>query len=79
MDTTGGGVPPLDAIRSDIVGSALFGGIAAGASMWLAQRGQSRAQLVRGEQANLAAGPVAAAPREQDPRVRNRAGANVER
>jgi hypothetical protein len=40
---TGSEVPPLDAIRSDIVFAALFGGIAAGASMWLAQRAEVRA------------------------------------
>ena len=39
---TGGAVPPFDAIRGDIIFSALFGGIAAGASMWLAQRGEHR-------------------------------------
>lgn len=39
---TGGGVLPFDAIRSDIVIAALFGGIAAGGSMWLAQRAEVR-------------------------------------
>jgi hypothetical protein len=39
---TGGGVLPFDAIRSDIVIAALFGGIAAGGSMWLAQRAEAR-------------------------------------
>jgi hypothetical protein len=32
---------PFDAIRGDIVMATLFGGVTAGASMWLAQRGQA--------------------------------------
>ena len=35
---TGGGLVPFSAIRSDIVIATIFGGVAAGASMWLAQR-----------------------------------------
>jgi hypothetical protein len=37
---TGGGLPRLGAIGDDIVIAALFGGIAAGGSMWLAQRAE---------------------------------------
>ena len=37
---TGGGLLPLAAIRGDIIMATAFGGIAAAASMWLAQRGQ---------------------------------------
>jgi hypothetical protein len=37
---TGGGLLPFSAIRSDIVLATLFGGIAAGGSMWLAQRAE---------------------------------------
>lgn len=36
---TGGSVPPFDAIRGDILMATLFGGVTAGGSMWLAQRG----------------------------------------
>ena len=39
---TGGGFPPLDDILSDLVVAAVFGGISAGGSMWLAQRGDTR-------------------------------------
>ena len=35
---TGGSVPPWQDINSDLFYATLFGGIAAGASMWLAQR-----------------------------------------
>jgi hypothetical protein len=38
----GGGFPPLDDILSDLVVAAVFGGISAGGSMWLAQRGDTR-------------------------------------
>lgn len=39
---TGDGFPPLGDILSDLVIAAAFGGIAAGASMWLAQRAETR-------------------------------------
>ena len=39
---TGDGPIPFSAIRGDMIASALFGGIAAGASMWLAQRADGR-------------------------------------
>ena len=38
---TGGSVPPWEDINSDLFFATLFGGISAGASMWLAQRGAS--------------------------------------
>ena len=38
---TGGSVPPWEDINSDLLFATLFGGISAGASMWLAQRGSS--------------------------------------
>lgn len=38
---TGDALPALDDILSDLVMVAAFGGIAAGASMWLAQRGDT--------------------------------------
>ena len=38
---TGDAFPPLDDILSDLVIAAVFGGIAAGASMWLAQRAET--------------------------------------
>ena len=37
----GDGFPPLADILSDLVIAAVFGGIAAGGSMWLAQRGEA--------------------------------------
>ncbi len=39
---SGDGFPALDDILSDLVMAAVFGGIAAGASMWLAQRMEAR-------------------------------------
>lgn len=38
---SGDGLPPLGAIDSDALLAAVFGGISAGGSMWLAQRGQA--------------------------------------
>lgn len=38
---SGDAFPPLDGILSDLVIAAVFGGIAAGASMWLAQRAET--------------------------------------
>jgi hypothetical protein len=38
---TGDGFPALDDILSDLIMAAVFGGIAAGASMWAAQRGEA--------------------------------------
>jgi hypothetical protein len=64
---TGGPIPPFDAIRGDIIFSALFGGIAAGASMWLAQRGET---------SSLGGGRRAAA---FDTGARPRVGEKVER
>lgn len=40
---TGGGLIPFGLIRGDMISAALFGGIAAGASMWLAQRAEAAA------------------------------------
>jgi hypothetical protein len=48
---TGGGLLPFDAIRGDIVMAALFGGIAAGGSMWLAQRAEAAPDARRRERA----------------------------
>ncbi|HEX6372478.1 MAG TPA: hypothetical protein VF006_26395 [Longimicrobium sp.] len=39
---SGDGFPPLGDILSDLIIAAAFGGIAAGASMWLAQRAETR-------------------------------------
>ncbi|HEX2210315.1 MAG TPA: hypothetical protein VHG93_21740 [Longimicrobium sp.] len=39
---SGDGFPAFDDILSDLVMAAVFGGIAAGASMWLAQRAEDR-------------------------------------
>lgn len=39
---TGDGFPALGDILSDLIIAAVFGGMAAGASMWLAQRAESR-------------------------------------
>jgi hypothetical protein len=38
---TGGSIPPWEDINSDLFYATLFGGISAGASMWLAQRGST--------------------------------------
>jgi hypothetical protein len=40
---TGGGLVPFDAIRGDMITATAFGGIAAAASMWLAQRAEEPA------------------------------------
>lgn len=39
---SGDGFPPLGDILSDLIIAAAFGGVAAGASMWLAQRAEGR-------------------------------------
>lgn len=39
---SGDGFPAFDDILSDLIMAAVFGGIAAGASMWLAQRAEDR-------------------------------------
>ena len=59
---TGDGFPALDDILSDLVIAAVFGGIAAGASMWLAQRGEaaSIAGPDRHERLAAGAGPLRA-------------------
>ena len=41
VTSLGNGFPALDDILSDLVIAAVFGGIAAGASMWLAQRAET--------------------------------------
>jgi hypothetical protein len=53
---TGGGFPALKDILSDLIVVAAFGGISAGASMWLAQRAESRSIGAPGERDGLHAG-----------------------
>lgn len=50
--------PALDDILSDLVIAAVFGGIAAGASMWLAQRGDTGSIGGPDEHERLHAGPA---------------------
>ena len=64
---TGGPVPPFDALRGDIIFSALVGGIAAGASMVLAQRGQSLPRGRREQERLGAASAFVARDRELPP------------
>ena len=54
---TGGGSLPFAAIRGDMIASALFGGVAAAGSMWLAQRAAVQADGDR-EPAQLGEGDV---------------------
>ncbi len=53
---SGDAFPALDDILSDLVIAAVFGGIAAGASMWLAQRGDTRSLEAPDEHERLNAG-----------------------
>ena len=53
---SGGGFPRLDDILSDLVIAAVFGGIAAGGSMWLAQRGAAASLVAPERRERLAAG-----------------------
>jgi hypothetical protein len=52
----GNGFPRLDDILSDLIVAAVFGGISAGASMWLAQRGGAVHGADEDEMAHLAGG-----------------------
>lgn len=56
---SGDAFPPLDDILSDLVIAAVFGGIAAGASMWLAQRADTPSLGEADGYEGLHAGPAA--------------------
>lgn len=66
---TGDGFPALHEILSDLVLAAVFGGIAAGTSMWMAQRGEVGSICGADEHEALHAGwaPWGAAGRERTP------------
>jgi hypothetical protein len=53
---TGDRFPALDDILSDLVIAVVFGGIAAGGSMWLAQRGETASIAGPDRHERLAAG-----------------------
>lgn len=53
---SGDGFPPLGDILSDLIIAAVFGGVAAGASMWLAQRAGTGSIAGSDEHAHLHAG-----------------------
>ena len=55
---TGDGFPALADILSDLIVAAAFGGIAAGASMWLAQRVETRSIEGPDRHEGLSAGPA---------------------
>lgn len=55
---SGEGLQPLGDIVSDLIIAAAFGGIAAGASMWLAQRTEGRSIGGPDEHGHLRGGPV---------------------
>jgi hypothetical protein len=63
----GNGFPRLDDILSDLIIAAAFGGISAGASMWLAQRGEGVHGEGEGEPAHLAGGDPPASLGAGDP------------
>ncbi|MFL5541266.1 MAG: hypothetical protein ACJ8J0_19925 [Longimicrobiaceae bacterium] len=54
---SGDGFPALDDILSDLVIAVVFGGITAGGSMWLAQRGETASIAGPDRHERLAAGP----------------------
>jgi hypothetical protein len=64
---SGGGFPRLDDILSDLIVAAAFGGISAGASMWLAQRADAVHGEGEDEPAHLAGGDPLASLRAGDP------------
>jgi hypothetical protein len=87
---TGGGFPPLSDILSDLIIAPVFGGIAAGASMWLAQRAEAApgewedapAHVVGGDPpASLGAGepPESASARDARQREHARRGSGRDR
>lgn len=55
---SGDAFPALDDILSDLIIAAVFGGVAAGASMWLAQRVETRPIGGADEHEGLHAGPA---------------------
>jgi hypothetical protein len=69
---TRGGLPPLAAIRTDIVVAALFGGIAAGASMRLAQRAEALPSGSEDERERLGSENPSASARAKRVRQRER-------
>jgi hypothetical protein len=70
---SGDGFPALDDILSDLIMAAGFGGVTAGASMWLAQRAETRSIDGPDEHAHLHAGsaPLGAEDLTQRARVRD--------
>ena len=69
---TGGGLVPLDAIRGDMIMATAFGGIAAAASMWLAQRAEDPANGSERSIERLDGGDPLAAMEANDVRQRER-------
>jgi hypothetical protein len=63
----GNGFPRLDDILSDLIIAAAFGGISAGASMWLAQRGDAGRGEAEDGPAHLAGGDPPASVGAGDP------------
>jgi hypothetical protein len=76
---SGDGFPPFAAIRGDILAAALFGGIAAGASMWLAQRRQADAGRGRVDLGRPADGNLLPPGQAQDATLHDRSGSRVQR
>lgn len=70
---SGDGFPALQDITSDLIIAAVFGGIAAGASMWLAQRGEDRSIGGPERYDTLHAGPAAPEARHMPHRTHVRA------
>ncbi len=69
---SGDGFPALANILDDLVIAAVFGGLAAGGSMWLAQRSE-RAETERGDPPSLGAGAPPAFRGATDAREREHA------
>jgi hypothetical protein len=67
---SGDGFPPLADIGSDLVMAAVFGGIAAGASMWLAQRTEAPSIGGADGHGRLHAGPAPLGARDSADRIR---------
>ena len=76
---SGDGMPRFALIRDDIVIATLFGGIAAGASMWLAQRAETLPSASDAEPELLGEGNPLASMEVTDARQRERAGSRERR
>ena len=76
---TGGGLLPFGAIRGDMITAALFGGIVAGASMWLAQRAEAAPGGNEAEPERLGVGDRPASLGAEDVRLRARIASRAER